>query len=388
MVTDATLTTVVEHQSAFGTMLEFLGQPLDFIRLEQTNRPIRQFLAANDDIWWACTDYTSFRSDARLRTAREKVLTSMMIQRYAKAEEEEDGKNVFLRAYSSTSSLTGFKGYLTYCATQDLPWQRGYPANEGMAFRDDTAITLAGLLEANMVDILKNSFEYAEHRTSDTEYPTVENRDIDRAAKSLLGRFDMEFKVRSGVGIRMVPFELQPFVAVDDGIVRGLAFRAGVVRLHSETFERIWGLVLKLTVLILTRTIIIASHHHGEALTLSPILPRPAMVSRASELLDLPVSKVYLNVESVADSDDEDEDEKEEEHDPEEESSSEYEPESEEEDDVLEADFEEWNTPLDDSDYDSAEDEDYEYVEEEDITLEYDTDDVGLEYDSDDSGLS
>ncbi|KAG7367234.1 hypothetical protein IV203_029905 [Nitzschia inconspicua] len=373
----ATFATVVEHEVAFRNVLEFLGQPMDLVRLEQTSRPIRQFLAGSDDVWWSCVDYTSFRNDPRLTTARDKILTDMMVKRYQKSREEENGQNIFFRCLFpqdvgyAPPSLRGLKRYLREFKTQNFPWQRGFPVEEPMVYRDDTCITFAGVLEANMVEILEQSLVYANHRTSDSGYPIVENRDIARASNKLVEeRYCMEFKERSDDG-RMVPFEMPKILPVQEGIIRGLAFRAGIIRLHSETFETIWDLTLKLTALILTRTGIISAHHREESV---PLLPLPDMVTAAAELLNLPYTKVYLDNllgdEEEGDEDDDDEEDK---------GTSQYQPDSEDDEDDLQADFEEWNEvksgALEDSDYDSEEDEDYEYLNEDDVDLDYDTDD-------------
>lgn len=372
-----TFTTVVGHEVAFRNILEFVGQPMDFVHLEQTSRPIRQFFLAGghgDDIWSSCVDYDSFASDPRLATHRDKVLTSMMLKRYQKAQEEEDGTNLFIkeRPLSSLRPSSSFKRFLTNISLKPLSWQHGYPENKPIVVSDDTAITFAGLLEANMVDVLKKSFDLACFRTEDGGgYPTVENRDINHASNSLVTRCEMEFG-------HTVQFLTSP---VPDGIVWGLAFRAGIIRLHPETFGLIWALAVKLTALILARTGIQWAHHHPEGMSFNPT---PDMVTRTAEILGLPITKVYLDNTLLEDGEGRDGKGEDSDYDPDSESDTD---DDEEYNNNFQADFAEWQDALDagdGSDYNSEEDSDYEDSGEEDIELEYDTEEENALWDSDD----
>jgi hypothetical protein len=292
--------TIVEKEDAFRKITEMLGNPADLLHLEKTCRGTQAFFARNEAVWSSCKDdFKKFREDSRLSTTREKVLTAWVLRRCL--DEQEKTGNVVVeelqRAESeSASTFHGFATFLQQCLMYNPPLAEGsMPAEWTVdhipvewSFRNATAAVIAELVQSNVVNGIESAFEFADHRTNDNEYPILRNCDIDRGCKSLNNMWQVNNRKNAGRNRTKFPL----FLPVNEQIIRRLAFKAGVTRLHPETFESIWKLVLQVTILILSKMGVQETEDEEAADIFEPSWKQATL---AAQYLGLSTTTVYLD---------------------------------------------------------------------------------------------
>ncbi|KAL3931200.1 MAG: hypothetical protein SGARI_004269 [Bacillariaceae sp.] len=244
-----------------------LGNPADLLHLQKTCRGTREFFGERDAVWMYCKDeYEELQGDSRLPTAREKVLTAWMLQRCEEEQEEKNG-NVLVEEFHLTQlgdapAWRGFASFLQQCISHDRP------------------------------RLVYSAFSNV-HRLSesDAEYPILTKKDVVRGFRQIKTETDTQFKQGYDTDGWPAPSFPAP-IPLNDEVVRRLAFKAGIIRVHPDAFETIWEFVLRITFLILTKT---APQAHLGPSRDAVFEPSPDQVILAAKSTRLPVAQVYFD---------------------------------------------------------------------------------------------
>ena len=138
-----------------------------------------------------------------------------------------------------------------------------------------------------MVQQLMLAFRFAKARvgTNDTEYPILMKGDVAEGFHDIKEEWDTNFQRRNQ---QSWPSPSYPApVPMNDQIIRRLALKAGIVRVHPEAFETIWEFVLRITFHVLSKAATQAQD--------STFGPTPDQVILAAKHSRLPITQVCLD---------------------------------------------------------------------------------------------
>jgi len=254
-------------------ILTYAGDVPSLLNCERACKKLR-YMIADDEVWSSLPGASGGRrgEDPRLPTHREVACVSHNLCYIRK--KQETTSNILLDVFEEGSACASWKEIARSALTSYLPqhwpgpWSlqifpRPLCLHHHMSLRGDTMGTLLELLQTFLITRFQRAHQVILEAEASREnvYPSVKaqhlrlqdvvgqatdatcshQRDITLGCKCLFREYSNEEQVFANA---LISPEIR------DKIIRGAAFRAGVVRLENDVYNQAWGALVKLIALL------------------------------------------------------------------------------------------------------------------------------------------